>query len=167
VGYYSVATQFADMLAILPQSTALVLFPHLVGERRGRFDRTIWSLSAMAVLLGTGCIAVAWLAEPLITIAFGGRFLPAATVLRCLLPGVFFLGLTGVASQYLAAIGFPRALVLIWFAGFAAAVTTSWLLIPRFAGTGAALALSLTHGLVLTLILGLGWMKHRAGIDCL
>ncbi len=40
VGYYSVASQIADVMGILPQSMALVLFPALiVGERGDSFGR--------------------------------------------------------------------------------------------------------------------------------
>jgi antigen flippase len=165
VGYYSVATQVADVLAVLPQSAALVLFPNLVRDGLGGFGRMIRNMTAVGALLATGCVAVAFLADPMIRIAFGPQFLPAGPVLRLLLPGVLFAGMTAIASQYLSAIGFPRAQVAIWFGGFGLATILSWLLIPRFGAGGAALALSITKLMVLVLILRLAWTTHRQRAD--
>jgi O-antigen/teichoic acid export membrane protein len=155
VGYYSVAAQFADVLAIVPQSAALVLFPALVRRQDDSFERTASQLAGMALLLGVACVALGVLAPLVIAVAFGASFLPAATSLRWMLPSVFFLGLTSVASQYLAAAGFPRQLVAVWAVGFAAVVILSCVLVPRFPVAGAPAALSAAHALVFALVAGL------------
>ena len=160
VGYYSIASQFADVLAIVPQSAALVLFPVLVQEQDASFNRTLKQIALMAPLLGAACVFVGLVARPVIAIAFGARFLPAVPVLRWMLPSAFFLGLTSIASQYLAALGFPRRLVAVWVVGLVCALAMSYVLIRTFPAVGASAALSAAHALVFVLVLGLSWMTH-------
>jgi O-antigen/teichoic acid export membrane protein len=148
VGYYSVASQIADMMGILPQSMAVVLFPALVTATSGRAGAMRRQAALAAVALAAGCLAVGLLAGPFVRIVFGPGFAAAVPTLRWMLPGVFFLGLTSVVSQYLAAIGFPMSLVATWIGGSLLAAVLGWLLIPIASGVGAAIALSLTHGLI-------------------
>jgi O-antigen/teichoic acid export membrane protein len=155
VGYFSVAAQLSDMLAILPQSVALVLFPALVSAPAAAWERTSRQALAVAITLGGACLLVAAAAPVLVPLLFGEAFAPGVEVLRWLLPAAFFTGVTSVVSQYAAAAGFPRGLVGIWVAGLAVGVVTSAWLIPHFAGAGAAMALSLTQAVIFVLILGL------------
>ena len=145
VGYYSVASQIADVIGIVPQSMALVLFPTLITATEGRFRTTLRNLAVVGLLVATGCGLVALLAEPFVRLVFGPKFLEAVPVLRWMMPGVFFLGLTAILSQYLAASGFPLSLVAIWVGGGVTAATLGWLLIPVSSGVGAAIAMSFTH----------------------
>jgi O-antigen/teichoic acid export membrane protein len=145
VGYFSVASQMTDVIGILPQSTALILFPALVSARRGQFETTLRHLMTVGLLLAAGCLAVGVLAEPFIRFVFGAAFAPTVPLLRWMLPAAFFLGLTSVLSQYLAAAGFPLSLVAVWVGGSAASALLGWLLIPAWAAVGAAMALSLTQ----------------------
>jgi O-antigen/teichoic acid export membrane protein len=145
LGYYSIASQIVDVIGILPQSIALVLFPTLIAAGANQFRTTLRNLTTVAVLLIVGCAGIGLVAPPFIQFVFGPSFLPAVSVLRWMLPSAFFLGLTSIASQYLAAAGFPISLVAIWIVGAAAAASLGALLIPASGGVGAAIALSITH----------------------
>jgi O-antigen/teichoic acid export membrane protein len=103
-------------------------------------------------VVGIGCVAVGFLAEPFVRIVFGVRFAPAVPALRWMLPGVFFLGLTSVLSQYLAASGFPRLQSAAWMVGSVMAAGLGRVLIPIASATGAAMALSITHAAVFLMI---------------
>jgi O-antigen/teichoic acid export membrane protein len=155
LGYYSVAAQLSDMLAVLPQSVALVLFPALVSAPAAAWERTSRQALAIAITLGLVCLLVASASPVLVTVLFGEAFAPAVDVLRWLLPAAFFTGVTSVISQYAAAAGFPRALVRVWISGLIVGIATSAFFVPRFGGTGAAMALSLTQAVIFVLILGL------------
>ncbi len=161
VGYYSVASQIADIMGILPQSMALVLFPTLIMAKGDRFAATLRSMAIVGLLLAAGCGMVALLAEPFVRTVFGAKFLETVPLLRWMLPGVFFLGLTSVLSQYLAASGFPLSLVAVWIGGSVAAAGLGWLLIPGSAGVGAAMALSLSHTLIFFAVLTLSVFHAR------
>jgi O-antigen/teichoic acid export membrane protein len=161
VGYYSVATQVADVIGIVPQSIALVLFPTLITARDGQFRTTLRQLAMVGVLLAVGCGIVALCAEPFLRVVFGPGFLPAVPILRWMLPSAFFLGLTSVQSQYLAARGFPVPLVWLWVAGSVATVGLGRMLIPSGSGVGAAIALSVTHAVMFAGVLTLSFLTAR------
>lgn len=162
VGYYSVASQVADAMTILPQSVALVLFPMLVIAGGGQFRVTLKNMAAVGVLLAAACITVGVFAEPFVRVVFGENFLPSVPALRWLLPSVFCLGLTSIASQYLAAFGFPISVVLVWLAGVAISLSLGWLLIPLRGEVGAAMATSVAHLCMLVAIFVLCVRHARA-----
>lgn len=162
LGYYSIAAQAGDALAILPASVALVLFPRLVRDAHGRWTAAVRSAVVVASLLIVVCGLTAILATPFVRVAFGARYAPAAGVLRIMLPGVFAIGTSTIVSQYLAAVGMPRSMVAIWGAAVVLVFVLGRLLIPAHAGAGAAAALSVTYGVVLVLLSGLAW-RHRQG----
>src|SRR5206468_7165449 len=96
VGYYSVASQLADTLTVVPQSIALVLFPRLAAATAGRLHATIRTAWRTAALLALLCAATWIFGGWVILTAFGPRFAPAVPVLRLMLPGVFFVGVAAV-----------------------------------------------------------------------
>lgn len=162
IGYFSVATQIADVLSVLPTSVAIVLFPNLVrSDAAGRWTTTLRSMGTVGGLMVVACAIAAILVEPFIRIAFGSGFLAAVPILLWMLPGVFFLSMSTVVSQYLAAIGFPKWLTGIWLIAFTIIAALSWFLIPLYSGAGAAMALSLTYGLLFLMILRLAWVMEQ------
>jgi O-antigen/teichoic acid export membrane protein len=162
IGYFSVATQIADVLSVLPTSVAIVLFPNLVrSDAAGRWTTTLRSMGTVGGLMVVACAIAAILVEPFIRIAFGSGFLAAVPILLWMLPGVFFLSMSTVVSQYLAAIGFPKVLTGIWVIAFTIVAALSWFLVPLYSGAGAAMALSLTYGLLFLMILRLAWVMEQ------
>jgi len=161
VGYFSIAAQISDVLAILPTSVALVLFPALVRSEGSPWPATLRSLAAVGGLLAAACLAAAVLVGPFVRIAFGPEFRPAVPILFWMLPGGLFLGLTCIVSQYLAAQEFPRAILGVWTAAFVLVTLSSLVLIPAYGAAGAAAALSLTHGALFVMLFILGWVTHR------
>jgi O-antigen/teichoic acid export membrane protein len=162
VGYFSVATQIADVLAVLPTSVALVLFPDLVRcEANQRWIATLRSMTVVGGLMLVACAIAAILVEPFVRIVFGSTFLASVPILRWMLPGVLVLSMSTVVSQYLAAIGFPKLLTGIWLVALVVVVASSWFLIPLYSGAGAAIALSITYGLLLLTILRLAWVMEQ------
>lgn len=160
LGLYSIAAQIADVLAIVPQATALVLFPRLVRDARSRWDATVRASITTAALMVVACGITAVAAEPVIRLLYGANFEPAATVLRIMLPGVVCLGVANVLSQYLGAEGLPRSLVAVWVAAVLLLAGASLALVPGHAGVGAAAALSITYATVLAGIVGVA-LRHR------
>ena len=155
VGQFSIASQISDVVGILPQSVALVLFPTLIGASSDRFKTMARNLVTSGGLLAIGCTLLALIAEPFIRIVFGVKFAESAAVLRWMLPGAFFLGLTSIASQYLAAGGFPPALCGVWIAGLVVAAAAGRIFIPAAGAVGAAIALTAAHAAVFAGVFGL------------
>ena len=162
VGYYSIASQVADTLSILPQSIATVLFPRLVTNQIGRLKATVRDALRTAAIMSAVCAGVWLLAEPAVHLVFGPRFAPAVPVLRAMLPAVFLLGVMSVVSQYLAASGFPMAVVGCWLGAVVVCGGLGHGLIERHGAVGASQALSATYGLLLAALLFLCWRTARA-----
>ena len=146
LGLYSIAAQLSDVLAIVPQAIALVLFPRLIRETGTRWNATVRATLTTSLLMFVTCGIAAIIAGPLIRILYGAQFLPAVGVFRIMLPGIFCLGVANILSQYLSAEGIPRIMVAVWCAATIALGALSLLLVPGHAGAGAAAALSLTYG---------------------
>lgn len=161
LGYYSVASQISDILGILPASVALVLFPRLVRSTTNAWSSTLRNLGVISVMLLLGVIVAALLAYPFIGFAFGKGYRPSVVILFFMLPSALFLGMASIVSQYLAAMGFPKSLVLIWSLDLVIMVGVGFLLIPRLAGIGAAISLSIAHACIFVMLLALAWINHK------
>jgi O-antigen/teichoic acid export membrane protein len=139
LGYWSIAAQIADALLILPGTISLLLFPSLVraeGKMRwNEYKTTLFRLSAMMAVL---CIAGSIVAHLLIETIFGMTYAPAVAILLALLPGIFFLGVASVASQFLSASGLPWSQVLAWICGSLLQAGLSLALYGRFGIVGLA-----------------------------
>jgi O-antigen/teichoic acid export membrane protein len=162
LGLYSVAAQISDVLAIVPQSIALVLFPRLVRESGDRWIATRRAALTTGALMMVVCGFAAIVGGPVIRLLYGASYGPSANVLRIMLPGVVCLGVANVISQYLGAEGNPRILLAVWGGAAALVVTLSLLLVPHHAGAGAAAALSVTYALVLVAIFAVAH-RYRQG----
>jgi antigen flippase len=153
VGFYSVATQVADALEIIPTSVSLVLFPRLVRMESLGWPLMAKALVAVAAVMAVVCILVALFCEPLIAAAFGSEFRRTAAILRLMLPQVFFIGMTSIVSQYLAALGMPMIVLAAWAVALVVVIVLGMSLIPTYSSEGAAVALSLTYAGVFALML--------------
>jgi len=160
VGFLSVAAQIADVMTMVPASLALVLFPELVRSGR-RWPTTRRTLFLAAALLAVMCLLAGLTAPLLLPLVFGRAFHPSVAVLLWSLPGVFFLGLVSVLSQYLAAVGFPWPLVGFWAGAAGLVLAASTLLVPLFGAVGAAGALSATYAMLLLAVLRLALRESR------
>jgi len=149
IGYWSIAAQITDALLILPSTVGLLLFPALVraghADRWTEFTAVAWRMgAAMAVI----CVGAALLAHPVITIVFGLNYASASDITVALLPGVFFLSIASVASQFLSAFGIPWTQLAAWVVGWVIQVGLSLFLVRDYGVLGLAWAQSLCSGVV-------------------
>lgn len=159
VGYYSIAAQIADYLWILPTSVGMILFPRLVKQSASSWNTTQWTLLCVAGCMLAACAACAGLVAWFVQVAYGPIYLESVQITYCILPGVFFYGLTTVVSQFLAARGIPRSVLGSWLTGALALVVMSCIFSQRWGGRGAAVALSAASLLVFLLLYGVAFME--------
>lgn len=145
IGYFSIAAQIADAIAIFPQSLALVIFPRLVVAGHERWNSMGMHLVVIGGIMGVLCLVAYFVAEPFIVTLFGDAFLPSVGVFNWLLPGIFFLGIANVLGQYLAAAGMPWKTAIVWLAAVLITVLTAWHLMPTMKAAGASLSLSIGY----------------------
>ena len=146
LGLYSVAVAWAEALWYLPTALAAVQRPDLVrsdsrtaGERAARVFRGSILVTAISAVL---MIA---LAPFLCTVIFGEPFRDSVGQLRVLVLGAFGMVAAKLLGNALVARGRPGLQSVAVGVGFIATVVLDVLLIPPFAGMGAAIASSVAY----------------------
>ena len=146
LGLYSVAVAWAEALWYLPTALAAVQRPDLVrsdtrtaGERAARVFRGSILVTAISAV-----IMIA-LAPFLCTVVFGEPFRDSVGQLRVLVLGSFGMVAAKLLGNALVARGRPGLQSVAVGVGFIGTVALDVLLIPPFAGMGAAIASSVAY----------------------
>jgi O-antigen/teichoic acid export membrane protein len=139
-GLYLVATRAAEVLGQLPGAVGSLLFPAVA--RQG--DPSSTQLTERAVRLTVLLVALAALvvilvADPLLAIAFGSAYSPAATALRILAASMLPLAIGRVLAADLKGRGRAGLVSLAMLTAVAVTVVGDLLLIPRVGIAGAAI----------------------------
>jgi O-antigen/teichoic acid export membrane protein len=161
LGVYSIAMQIGDVLILLPQTVATIIFPHLVRDDAARWERTVRAAAWVSAIMLVICAVAAVAADPLATLLYGAEFGPSGRVLQVMLPSVFCLAVAAVLSQFLAAIGLPRPLIGVWALGTALVLALSVALIRDHGAIGAAAALSIGNAAILVGVAAVSF-RYRA-----
>jgi O-antigen/teichoic acid export membrane protein len=123
LGLYSVATSVALIVYQLSSTFAQLLLPAAAGDPDRGPHKVIGSLHATLLTAGALALGLGLLAEPLISLVYGGEFRDAAEPLRLILPGaVLFAGSTMVSAGLYAA-GRPFTATLAQLLGTVVTVT--------------------------------------------
>jgi O-antigen/teichoic acid export membrane protein len=105
----------------------------------------------MAVLYVLVCLVTVPVAGPAIRLIFGDEFSGATSLYYWLLPGIYCLGMLTILSQHFAGRGFPLPAMAIWFVGLALNLAINFAFLPGRGPWVAALASSITYGVLLAL----------------
>jgi O-antigen/teichoic acid export membrane protein len=148
VGYLYVAITLAELVWFISIAAETVLYPQVAqmsdtdaAVLTARVCRQILCLSALA---GLGLILLA----PAGVLVYGGwAFLPAATPLRLLVPGVVALTISRILSALWIRKGWFRMLSVLAGSTGVLSVALNLLLIPRLGTVGATLATTIPYGL--------------------
>lgn len=150
-GVYSVATQFAMMLMLLPGVIATLLFPRVTAEQDAGGQTTALVTRHTAFVMLLICLASIPISLVLPAL-YGPAFADATVQLLILLPGVFLIGLESVLVQHFNAIGLPPAIPLFWLVTLTVNILLVFALVPRFGARGAAVASTLSYLLIFVLV---------------
>lgn len=150
-GVYSVASQFALLLMLLPGVIATLLFPRVTSEQDARGETTCQVSRYTTFIMFPCCLAAVpfSLALPLV---YGSAFSDATRLLLILLPGVYLMGLESVLVQHFNALGVPRAIPLYWIATLVINLILVFALVPRLGAQGAAIASSISYAMIFALV---------------
>ncbi|MDQ5845016.1 MAG: polysaccharide biosynthesis C-terminal domain-containing protein [Acidobacteriota bacterium] len=150
-GVYSVASQVALLLMLLPGVIATLLFPRVTAEQDASGDTTSLVARHTALVMFSICL----LAAPagfILPWLYGNAFFDVPIQLLILLPGVFLIGLESVLVQHFNALGLPRAIPLFWVLTLLVNLVLVFVLVPRFGARGAAAASTLSYLLIFFLV---------------
>jgi O-antigen/teichoic acid export membrane protein len=150
-GVYSVASQFALMLMLLPGVIATLLFPRVTGEQDARGETTCLVTRYTASVMFLCCLAAVPFSL-LLPLVYGAAFYDATGLLWILLPGVYLIGLESVLVQHFNALGLPRAIPLYWVITLVLNLLLVFALVPRFGAQGAAIASTISYAAIFGLV---------------
>lgn len=150
VGLYALAATIGQLIWLLSNSIASVLFPSVAGQRRSPRDAALrTALVARYTLFASivGATMLAFGSRLLIGTMYGPEFLQATIPLLLLLPGITVLAPASILAAHLAGVGRPGMNLLASTVGFAATVVLDIALIPAFGMAGAAIASSVSYSI--------------------
>lgn len=150
-GVYSVASQFALLLMLLPGVIATLLFPRVTAEQDARGETTCMVTRYTTFIMFLCCLAAVPFSL-LLPVLYGAAFTDATRLLLILLPGVYLIGLESVLVQHFNALGLPRAIPLYWVMALALNLVLVFTLVPRFGAQGAAIASTISYAAIFALV---------------
>jgi O-antigen/teichoic acid export membrane protein len=148
LGFYAVAAGIAENLRLIPMTFGQVLFPYAADKDRQErklficacVRLTFWAM----ILLGAILIA---LANPIITVLFGGDFLPAVLPFQILVAGIVFLSIGNMLGYEFNAIGRPKLILYCNLICGAFNILFNFIIVPQYGLTGAAWVSFITYTL--------------------
>jgi len=151
VGYYSVATNTADLVLMLPTVIGTLLFPKLsaMSDARQKWRFTRQAALGVGLLATLLAIVAGLLAQPALTILYGKQFLPTLPAFLWLMPAIVAISVNSIFMNYFGSLGMP--LITVYSPGIAALINillNLWLL-PRFGIVGASLSSVVAYSLML------------------
>jgi O-antigen/teichoic acid export membrane protein len=156
-GYYAIAVNMTDYIALLPTVIASLLLPKLsatVGLQNKFSSTKKVVLGAMAI--ETPLLVVSGLAAPwVVHVMFGKAFAPSVPAYLWLVPGMFFLSIHTLSVQLLNSIGCPMSVVWTWLGCAILKILLNFWAIPRYGISGAAIASSVCYFVAMALVLGI------------
>ncbi len=156
VGLYASAVRIAEIWYYIPVVLNNLVLPRLVEAHKaggGLFTEKLQRIYNLMALMGFAvAIPITLLAGPIVNLLFGSAYAPAAPMLAVLIWAGLFVNLGLARTSYLTVENLLKYLPITVFAAMAINVALNLLLIPRYGGTGAAVATLIsywaaTHGM--------------------
>jgi O-antigen/teichoic acid export membrane protein len=156
-GVYSVAIGMTSPLLIIPQAVHTVFFPRTSSQSDADAkERTPVLYRQIIIVMCGAAVGVAALSRPVLYL-FGERFVAGQIPLLILLVAIILKGMNGILSLHILGRGKAYTMTITTFAALIVAIAMSYLLVPSFGMTGAALATTLAYAaenLILTFLFG-------------
>lgn len=141
-GLFSVVLLFMDLVALVPQTLGLILFPAVARDNEGSAVLTAKVFRFTLYGVGALCVVIAFGAEPLVRLMFGAEFAPAAPALQWLTPGILAMALMTILNNDLAGRGMPAIVIITPAVAVACSAVLHALLLSPLGIVGSSLATS-------------------------
>ncbi len=163
-GYYSISQVLSENTMLFPVVIGLLLFPKLsaIKEKEAKLRLANKAVLVTAALMLPAVLIAAWAASPIISIAFGRKFLAAVSPFVWLMPGIYFLGIETVMVQLLNSEGFPRVIVVAWIVDTVINVALNFWAIPRYGIAGTSVVSSVSYFLMFLIVCAVVWKRFYA-----
>jgi O-antigen/teichoic acid export membrane protein len=151
VGIYSAAVRLAEVWYFIPMIVASSVFPSIVEAKKMSeelfLDRLQKFYNGMALISYLIVLPVTILADWVINLLFGLPYSRAGLMLAILIWSLVFVSLGVARSTFLTTMNWTKVHLITVSAGCVVNVGLNFLLIPRYGGTGAAIASCIAYWL--------------------
>lgn len=147
LGFYVVAVGLAEQLRIVPNSVSFAFLPRLSNEFAEREGRTAQVFRLTFVFSALSMLAVGSVGPVVLVVLFGREFVSSIVPFLLLIPGVMFLGPTGILANDMLARGMAWPSVVTGYGALGLQVGLNLVLIPAWGIAGAALASSVSYAM--------------------
>lgn len=150
-GGYSVTSQVAMMLMMLPGVIATLIFPRVTAAKDVEGHLIMRATRHTSFVMLVVCLA-AVPAAFILPLLYGAQFADVPVQLLILLPGVYLVGVESVLVQYFSGAGLPAAIPLFWLVTLALNVGLNFIFVPAFGARAAALSSTISYALIFLLV---------------
>ncbi|HEV7843502.1 MAG TPA: oligosaccharide flippase family protein [Pyrinomonadaceae bacterium] len=150
-GSYSVASQMAMLLMMLPGVIATLIFPRVTAARDREGHLIMRATRHTSFIMLVVCL-MAVPAAFLLPLLYGPAFRDVPVQLLILLPGIYLVGVESVLVQYFSSTGLPVAIPLFWVVTLLLNVLLNLLFVPTFGARAAAFASTASYALIFLLV---------------
>ena len=150
-GFYDLAVNLADMVYILPNVVATILFPKLsaLGNMRDKWSMSRNTGIVLLTLMSAICIILSFMAHPLVELLYGNVFLPSASIFIILMGSKLIITANHIFSNFIASIHVPWTAVPYGLFLCLLNIALNLILIKHYGMTGAAMASVVCFGLLI------------------
>ncbi|MGI0481009.1 flippase [Geminocystis sp. CENA526] len=152
VGLYSSATRISEVWYFIPTAIASSVAPSIYQAKKDgneslyyqRISRLLRVLNLIAISIA---LPMTFLSKPLILLLYGQEFMEAGTILAIHIWASLFVFMGVATSPWFIAEGLTDLSFRRTFLGAITNVVLNFILIPKYAGVGAAIATVISYGL--------------------
>jgi O-antigen/teichoic acid export membrane protein len=157
LGLYVVAQAFANLPRLVAASVGVVAFPQVASQSDPRAARrAMWRYFLVGAAFSALVVGVLEIAiGDLVRLFFGSDFTEATPIARILLVAALFIAARRVLTDAINGMGYPGLGTVSEVASWVLLLPTLAILVPRFGVEGVALALAISWGASLLLLLAL------------
>jgi O-antigen/teichoic acid export membrane protein len=155
LGFYVVAQAFTNLPRLVAASVGVVAYPQVASQPDPRAARrAMWRYFLLGTALSALVVGVLQMATgDLVRLFFGSDFTEATPIARILLVAALFIAARRVLTDATNGMGYPGLGAVSEVASWVALLPTLAILLPRFGVEGVALALTISWGASLLLLL--------------
>ena len=167
LGIYSAASKMVHLVLGLLTSLGAVLLPrisnYIVNNHEKELKEILESTLTFLLALSIPCmIGIVLTAEEIIKIFSGNEFMEAVKTMKILSPRIFFIAFSNfLGIQILYPRGEEKKVLYSVIVGAIINFSLNWLLIPKYAQNGAAVATVIAEGFVLLIQIFLGYRYFK------
>lgn len=151
VGIYASAVKIAEIWFFIPTAIVTSVFPNIVKAKESseeEFHGRLQKLYNLLAFIGYAiAIPTSFLAGFIVHLLYGDAFAAAAPMLIFLIWSDLFVNLGVARNSYLLAMGWSWSLFAMAVSGTVLNIILNLFLIPRYGGTGAAIATCISYWL--------------------